>query len=130
MFEIDLKSRKSIYEQVVDNLKELILTGVLANDEKLPSVRAMSKTLTVNPNTVQKAYRELEYQGYIYTAPGLGTFVSGREGIPPDSAKVEELKNAIREAIRELLLLGMPIDDVDTILNELKSERRNGHDKG
>ena len=72
MFEIDLKSRKSIYEQVTDNLKELIATEVLSSDEKLPSVRAMSKMLTVNPNTVQKAYRELEYQGYIYTASGLG----------------------------------------------------------
>ena len=58
MFQIDLKSRKSIYEQVIDNVKELIVTGVLPAESKLPSVRELSKTLTVNPNTVQKAYRE------------------------------------------------------------------------
>ena len=63
MFQLDLKSRKSIYEQVIDNLKELIMTRVLSTDEKLPSVRELSKEITVNPNTVQKAYRELERQG-------------------------------------------------------------------
>ena len=76
MFQLDLKSRKSIYEQVTDNLKELIMTGTLASGEKLPSVRELSKTITVNPNTVQKAYRELERQGYIYTTSGVGTFVA------------------------------------------------------
>ena len=78
MFQIDLKSRKSIYEQVIDNVKELIVTGVLPAESKLPSVRELSKTLTVNPNTVQKAYRELEHQGYIYTVTGLGCFVAAR----------------------------------------------------
>ena len=53
MFQLNLKSRKSIYEQVIDNLKELIMTRALATDEKLPSVRELSKTITVNPNTVQ-----------------------------------------------------------------------------
>ena len=72
MFQVDMKSRKSIYEQVVDNIKELIVTGILSAESKLPSVRELSKTLTVNPNTVQKAYRELEHQGYIYTVTGLG----------------------------------------------------------
>ena len=55
MFQLDLKSRKSIYEQVVDNVKELIMAGVLSKEEKLPSVRELSKILTVNPNTIQKA---------------------------------------------------------------------------
>ena len=68
MFQLDLKSRKSIYEQVVDNLKEMIISGVLKSGEKLPSVRELSRMLTVNPNTVQKAYRELERQGYVYTS--------------------------------------------------------------
>ena len=70
MFQLDLKSRKSIYEQVIDNLKELIMTRVLSTDEKLPSVRELSKEITVNPNTVQKAYRELERQGYVYKRSG------------------------------------------------------------
>ena len=63
MLQLDLKSRKSIYEQVMDQLKEQIMTGQMATGEKLPSVRELSKSITVNPNTVQKAYRELERQG-------------------------------------------------------------------
>lgn len=64
MLQLDLKSRKSIYEQVMDQLKEQIMTGQMATGDKLPSVRELSKSITVNPNTVQKAYRELERQGY------------------------------------------------------------------
>ena len=76
MLQLDLKSRKSIYEQVMDQLKEQIMTGQMATGEKLPSVRELSKSITVNPNTVQKAYRELERQGYVYTTSGVGTFVA------------------------------------------------------
>ena len=60
MIQLDLKSRKSIYEQVIDGFKELITRGVLHAGDKLPSVRELSRTLTVNPNTIQKAYRQLE----------------------------------------------------------------------
>jgi GntR family transcriptional regulator len=105
MFELDLKSRKSIYEQVVDNLKERILVGVIRADEKLPSVREMSKQLTINPNTVQKAFRELERQGYIYTVPGLGAFARAREDIRPDERAIAELKVKLTENIRELRFL-------------------------
>ena len=59
MFQIDLKSHKSIQEQISDNFKELMVAGILKADEKLPSVRELSKMLTVNPNTVQKAYTKL-----------------------------------------------------------------------
>ena len=87
MFQIDLKSRKAIYEQVMDNFKRLIVTGVLKPDEKVPSVREMAKSLTVNPNTVQKAYRELETQGYIYTVLGQGSFISA----PPEEGREKEI---------------------------------------
>ena len=86
MFQPDLRSRKSIYAQIVDKLREEILSGVLKPDEKLPSVRDLSRMLTVNPNTIQKAYRELERQHYIYTASGLGTFVEKKEARKPDEA--------------------------------------------
>ena len=97
MFQLDLKSRKSIYEQVIDNLKELIMTGRLAQGEKLPSVRELSKTITVNPNTVQKAYRELERQGYVYTTSGVGTFVADRDEIRADARELEAAKAAFDE---------------------------------
>ena len=73
MIEIDLKSRKSIYEQVMLGIKEHILAGIIAPDSKLPSVRELSKELTVNPNTIQKALRQLESQGYIYSVSGVGS---------------------------------------------------------
>ncbi|MNN96903.1 HTH-type transcriptional repressor YtrA [compost metagenome] len=65
MFELDLRSRRPIYEQLMDKIKDAILYGVLKQDEQLPSVRTLSTQLTVNPNTVQKAYRELEREGFI-----------------------------------------------------------------
>lgn len=72
MFELDVRSRKAIYEQLVDKVKEMIVYGILKPDEQLPSVRALSTQLTVNPNTIQKAYRELEREGYIYSLKGKG----------------------------------------------------------
>lgn len=112
MFQLDLKSRKSIYEQVVDNLKELIVAGVLKQDEKLPSVRELSKSITVNPNTVQKAYRELENQGFVYTVTGLGTFVALPDTVGLNNAQVEEILEIIKNEIRELRFLGISPKDI------------------
>ena len=123
MFQLDLKSRKSIYEQVVDNLRGLIVSGALAPDEKLPSVRELSKLLTVNPNTVQKAYRQLENLRYIYTVSGIGAFVSDLKEVKPDPQKVVEIKNRIGTDITELFYLGMQRAEVRAILDELLSER-------
>ena len=92
MFQIDLKSHKSIQEQITDNFKELMVTGVLAPDEKLPSVRELSKMITVNPNTVQKAYTKLEEQGYIYVVKGKGSFVSNVKKMDVDEREVEKEK--------------------------------------
>lgn len=123
MFQLDLKSRKSIYEQVVDNIKELIITGVIPPEEKLPSVRDLSKTLTVNPNTIQKAYRSLEFQGYIYTVTGLGTFALRPDNNKIDESMVAAIKDKIRSEIKELLYLGVSFTDSKKILDDLMSER-------
>jgi GntR family transcriptional regulator len=111
MFQLDAKSHKSIYEQVIDNIKELIMTNVLPEDSKLPSVRELSKDLTVNPNTVQKAFKELEREGYIYTVSGKGTFVSGKDGIKLNPAMVAEIQSDIMASYRELLYLGLSEKD-------------------
>ncbi|WP_027398271.1 GntR family transcriptional regulator [Anaerovorax odorimutans] len=123
MFQLDLKSRKTIYEQIVDNIKELIITGILKSEDKLPSVRELSKTLTVNPNTIQKSYKELEHQGYIYTVSGLGTFVSPPREIIYDKKNINEIKSRIRNDIKELLYLGLSLDIIKDIVNELFEER-------
>lgn len=107
MFQIDLKGRESIYEQVVKNVKRLIFTGILKVDEKLPSVRELSRSLTVNPNTVQKAYRELERQGFIYTVAGRGCFVSGEAERPVDEERAAGLFADMRRITEELLYTGV-----------------------
>jgi GntR family transcriptional regulator len=130
VFQLDLKSRKSIYEQIVDNVKELIIAGILNPEDRIPSVRELSKTLTVNPNTIQKAYRELEYQGYIYTVSGLGTFVSSPSGLPIDEKRVNEVREHLRENIKELNYIGCSLERIRTLLDELMEERSDWNDKG
>ena len=76
MLSLDLQSRQPIYEQLVRGLSELVSLGALAPDEQLPSVRSLARDLGVNPNTVQKAYQELERSGVIYSVAGRGSFVS------------------------------------------------------
>lgn len=129
MFQLDLKSRKSIYEQIVDNIKELIITGMLKAEDKIPSVRELSKILTVNPNTIQKAYRELEHQGYLYTVSGRGAFVATPAGLPADEKKVGEVKERLRENIRELFYIGCSLDRIRKVMDELLEERSEWNDK-
>ena len=72
MILLDYKDRRPIYEQVVAKLEELMLLGVMKENEPLPSVRSLAMELSINPNTIQRAYVELERQGYIYTVKGKG----------------------------------------------------------
>lgn len=76
MIFIDYKEARPIYEQIVERFKNLILKGVMVPDEKMPSVRNLAVELSINPNTIQRAYGELERQGYIYSVKGKGNFVS------------------------------------------------------
>lgn len=126
MFQLDSKSRKSIYEQVVDNIKEMILSKVLRADEKLPSVRDLSGTLTINPNTVQKAYKELERLGYVYSMTGLGTFVSKIEEGQIDEVLLLNGKQQMKNIIRELYYAGLRRDEIMDIIQEILDTRERG----
>lgn len=102
---IDLRSPKPIYEQIRDNIKHLIITGALKQDEKLPSIRELAQSTSINPNTIQKAMRELETEGFIYTVPGRGSFVSPRpENI--NTERIGELYRLLKDIITELIFLG------------------------
>ena len=126
MFALDLRSRAPIYEQLVDKIKELIISNVLKPDEKLPTVRDLAGQLTVNPNTVQKAYRELEYRGYIYSLPGKGNFV--KPTIPENnSARQEILKNQLLHIASEMLFLGMLPQDIISFLQTSLSAGKGGN---
>lgn len=104
MLEIDKMSRTPIYEQIIKRLELLILTDVLGPNSPLPSVRSLSQELSVNPNTLQKAYSELELRGICYSVPGTGRFISDnakellikgkRKNLEQFSRIVEELKLA------------------------------------
>lgn len=119
MFIIDNKSRQSIQEQIVHNYKELIVTGVLKANDKIPSVREMSKTITVNPNTVQKAYSRLEEEGFIYVVKGKGSFVSDMSERKIDDHSILEVKKHLKEGIDKLYHLGLDINEIRVIVNEM-----------
>ena len=78
MILIDYKDRRPLYEQIVEKLSDLMVRGILEQDSQLPSVRSLATELSMNPNTIQRAYAELERQGYIYSVKGRGSFVAGQ----------------------------------------------------
>lgn len=79
MVHLDYRDARPIYTQIIDGFKEQISTGVLQSGEKLPSVRELASQLAINPNTIQRAYRELESLGYVYSAAGRGSFVAAAD---------------------------------------------------
>ena len=100
MIIIDYKDARPIYEQVVDKFQKLILTGVLEPNTRMPSVRSLAVELSINPNTIQRAYAELERQGFIYTVKGRGAFVAFDEKLLDVRKRqiFEKLKELVREA--------------------------------
>ncbi len=98
---VDTRDRKPIWEQLTDNIKQLVLHGVLKPDEQLPGVRTLAGELAINPNTIAKAYAELERQGIIYSIQGRGSFVCDNVESLASSHRAEaaeELKKALEKA--------------------------------
>lgn len=110
MILIDYRSRKPIYEQIIDNIKELIVSGVLKRDEQLPSVRQLAQELAINPNTIQKAYAELERQGVTYSLKGRGSFVGSSLG-ELQSVQQKELLAQLNTLGTELCRLQVPLEE-------------------
>lgn len=121
MFQLNYQSHKSVYEQIVDNIKEQIMTGVLKENTQLPTVRELSQLLTINPHTVQKAFQTLDQEGYIYTIANKGTFVSSRKHVKIDEKKVDDTIHMIVEGYKELIHMGMTQDEIhNKILENMK----------
>ena len=116
MISLNYRDSRPIYEQIKDGLRKLIVTGAMAPDEKLPSVRALATQLSINPNTIQRAYSELEGEGYIYSVPGKGSFASG--SMDADAARRKELLTRVRELVTELRYLGVTDEELLAILKE------------
>ena len=105
MFTINYRDPRPVYEQIMDELRKMIISGVFAPDEKLPSVRELASQLAINPNTIQRAYRELEQSGYIYSVAGRGNFAGARHEV--DAERTSELLKTLAETVRELRWLGL-----------------------
>lgn len=104
MIVLDYRDSRPLYQQVKDSLRRMMLTGLLEPDEKLPSVRSLATQLAINPNTIQRAYAELEAEGYIYSVAGRGSFVSAGDG--EHLRRIAELTGRLVPLLEELKSLG------------------------
>ncbi len=118
MLELNYRDSRPIYEQIKDGLRRLILSDVIRQDEKLPSVRDLASQLAINPNTIQKAYRELEQEGYVYTVSGRGSFAAPLCEVR--SGRQEMVLVKFDEAVTELLYLKKDPDDLKRRIDELQ----------
>ena len=121
MIQLDFGDHRPLYEQIKDKIKELIINGVLSENESIPSVRELAANLAINPNTIQKAYKELEGEGYIYSLKAKGSFVAPRQEISENS-KMKELYDGLENIIRELKFLGAPKEELEKIINKIYKE--------
>ena len=115
---INYRDARPIYEQIADHYKQLILSGVMQEDEQMPSVRALAVELATNPNTIQKAYAELTREGFMYTVKGKGNFVAGNPNLM--DKKKDELKNRLSEIRKEGAQLGI---DMDALWAQTREDR-------
>lgn len=109
MILIDYKDRRPIYEQVVEKLSDLMGRGILEQNSQLPSVRNLAMDLSINPNTIQRAYAELERQGYIYSVKGKGSFVADNHQI--HEQKKKELYANLKCLVEEAMGMGIAMLD-------------------
>ena len=116
MIRLNYRDARPIYEQVRDGLRHLVVTGAISQGEAFPSVRAMAASLAINPNTIQRAYAELEAEGFIYSVPGKGSFASRRMGTDP--TRQAELVRRLRELVAELRYLGLKDSEIVSLMNE------------
>lgn len=126
MTNIDKLSRKPIYEQIVDGICKEISTGLLKEGDQLPSVRELSVLLSINPNTIQKAYIELDRRGVITSAPGRGSFVKPNAQNAIRSLTEEQL-DELSPAIRRLALAKMPKERLISLIDEIYAAVSNDH---
>ena len=118
MIQLDLSDHRPLYEQIKEKMKELIITGVIGQDEKMPSVRELAQQLSINPNTIQRAYKDLENEGYIYSVRAKGSFAAPVEHIRKKS-EISELAENIEGLVRQARFLGMPKSDLIELVERI-----------
>ena len=128
MIILDYKDRRPIYEQVAEKLEELMLLGILGENEPLPSVRSLAMEMSINPNTIQRAYAELERQGYIYTVKGKGSFVA--ENSVMKEKRKKDLLIQVSEVIDEAIRLGISGEEIKNMVEiQYQAAEKEGGDR-
>lgn len=124
MIILDYKDRRPIYEQIVDRYKEMILKGILEPDSQLPSVRTLAMELSINPNTIQRAYAELEHQGFTYSVKGKGSFITLSESLLQQKKK--EIAMGIDKLVKEAKILKITEEQfIEMVRTWYKEEYKN-----
>ena len=111
MFQIDVMSRQPVYEQIISQVEQFVLTGILTPGSQIPSVRSLSVELSINPNTIQKAYSELDRRGIIYSVPGKGCFITENATDILSSHKLKQIDD-LEKLIYELVLAGISREEL------------------
>lgn len=122
MLTVNFSSRTPVYQQLYDDVIRLVSLGVLKSDTKLPPVRILATELGINPNTVQKAYKMLEKDGYIYSTVGRGSFVSNK--LDQNQAEKIQAKNDLKESIDKTYKKGITKDEMIELVDEITSGGR------
>lgn len=123
MIQLNHRDGRPIYEQIVEGFRKLILSGALQEGDKLPSVRELSTQLAVNPNTIQRAYRELEAEGCVYAVPAKGIFARAPGELRRE--KIDTLKRELRETAAQLRALGVTPEELRRELEGSTNDRDN-----
>ncbi len=118
MFSIDVFSRVPVYEQIIKQAEDYVSNGLLRSGDKIPSVRNLSVSLSVNPNTIQKAFSELDLRGIIFSVPGKGCFVTENAKEIVNKKKRERL-DELSSLIKELKIAGTDKEDILSLVNSI-----------
>jgi GntR family transcriptional regulator len=121
-FQIDPTSRAPIYRQVTSQVKEAVARGHLASGERLPSVRELSRTLVVNPNTIAKAFNELEREGVVHARPGMGYFIAGNGSELAREIRERRLADTVDRLLTEAVHLGFSAEEVTELIERKSAE--------
>lgn len=116
MIILDYRDTRPLYEQIVDKFQMLILSGALEPNSRMPSVRSLAVELSINPNTIQRAYSELERNGFLYTVKGKGNYVAYSDSL--EDVRKQEILEKLRDLKKEALSMGMTVKELTEFLEQ------------
>ena len=116
MIILDYRDTRPLYEQIVDKFQMLILSGALEPNSRMPSVRSLAVELSINPNTIQRAYSELERNGFLYTVKGKGNYIAYSDSLK--DVRKQEILEKLRDLKKEALSMGMTVKELTEFLEQ------------